>query len=190
MKPKTKRLLAYAGAAIVALSAAPNLLQAEQQQTVTLLENVQTIKLRGAGTALQLHTTDAGPNQVNVTAEDNFGCSFGTKVTQDGAVLLIEVVKEGFRFGPWCDPDVTISMPAGLGLDIGLENLAASIQGVFGDIDIRSENSVIQFDGRADHFSMTGNKAALDLNFAAEMSRDDVQIDVDKVLSDIDFAGV
>ncbi|PRY76679.1 hypothetical protein CLV80_108143 [Yoonia maritima] len=189
MEPKTKRLFAYASAAIIVLSTAPNLLQAEQHQNVTLSGNVQTIKLRGAGTALQLHTTQPGTNQINVTAEDNIGCSFATRVSQEGDVLLIEVVKEGFRFGPWCDPDLAIAMPAGLGLDIGLENLAANIQGAFGDITIRSENSVIQFDGRADHFAMTGRKAALDLNFAAEMSRDDVQINVDVVLSDIDFSG-
>jgi hypothetical protein len=189
MEPKTKRIFAYSSAAIVVLSAAPNLLQAEQHQHVTLPENVQTIKLRGAGTALQLHTTEIGATQMSVIAEDNIGCSFATKISQEGDVLLIEVIKEGFRFGPWCDPDVAISMPAGLGLDIGLENLAANIQGAFGDIKIRSENSVVQFDGRADHFVMTGEKAALDLNFAAEMSRDDVQIDVDVVLSDIDFAG-
>jgi len=186
MTPKTKYILGVASAAIVILSATPRLAQSGENHVIPLAQDVRTITLRGAGTALKLETSDT--KTINLETEDSFGCTLKADIEQKGDVLEINVVKGGFRIGFWCDPDVIVAIPDNLGLDIGLENLAADISGKFADVKIRSGQSVINFEGSATHFAMTGDRAAVRLNFSAEMPRDAVKIDVGTLLSDINFA--
>ena len=179
-------LIAAACGALMALSAAA---QADDAHSYPLADAVHTVRLQGAGTALQVKTRAASDRQLDVIAEDNFGCTLSTRMRQQDDVLVVEVIAGGWRFGPWCDPDLIVTLPEGLALDIGLENLAADIRGVYGPVNITSQNSVIQFAGSASGFEVSGRRAALRLSFPPEMARDAVKIDVGLVMSDITFDG-
>lgn len=182
----TPRHLALTCTFLAALT--PLAVQADDTQTRTLAENVTGLRLHGAGTALQVKTV-AG-RALSIETEDSFGCTLSATLTeQEGGILAVEVVAGGWRFGPWCDPDVTLSMPEGLALEIGLENLAADINGHFGAISITSQSSVVQFEGRASGFQVNGRQAALRLNFPPDMAREAVRIDVPLLMSEISFEG-
>lgn len=176
-------------AACGALMALPLAALAGDAHSLRLSDAVQTVRLQGAGTALQVKTSAAADRQLDVAAEDNFGCTLSTRMQEQGDVLVVEVIAGGWRFGPWCDPDLTVTLPEGLALDIGLENLAADIRGVYGPVNITSQNSVIQFAGSASGFEVSGRRAALRLSFPPDMARDAVKIDVGLVMSDITFDG-
>lgn len=190
MKRNTKITLAVLSAAVVLLSAAPRLVQAEDQQTIALDSAIATVILKGDGTALRLNTHAGDAREAMLTTEDNIGCALTSSVRTEGDQLLISVEKGPMRIGFWCDPDVTLSLPQGLNLDIALSNLAADIKGSFERVSIRTGQSVIDFDGRAEHFILEGRRAAVRLNFARDMPRDAVELDVDTILSQVTFNGV
>lgn len=182
---KASLLVATCGA----LFTLPLSVQADDVQTVHLSGAVHTIRLQGAGTGLQVDTRASSDRRLEVLAEDNIGCAFSTRLTEQDGVLVVDVIAGGWRFGPWCDPDVRVTLPEGLALDIRLEKLAADIRGAYGDVSIKSPNSVIHFAGSASAFDISGHRAALKLSFPADMARDDVKIDVGLLMSDITFDG-
>ncbi|WP_065330634.1 hypothetical protein [Tritonibacter mobilis] len=190
MKRKTKITLAALSAALVVLSAAPRLVQAEDSQTIALKDAIRTVVLHGDGTALKLTTHAGTTREALLITEDNIGCPLTTSVQADGDQLQISVEKGPMRIGFWCDPDVTLSLPEGLNLEIGLSNLAADIKGSFERVSIRTGQSVIDFDGRAAHFTLEGRRAAVRLNFPRDMPREAVELDVDTILSQVTFNGV
>lgn len=189
MERKTKILLGVACAAVVVLSAAPRLINAEEHQAMSLPAAITTVALHGDGAALRLGTHTDGERTLDVVTEDNIGCPITSTLVPNGDTLEIHVKKSGARFGPWCDPDVTVSLPEGLNLTIGLDNLAAEIKGTFEDVAIRTGQSVVDFDGRATHFQMQGDRAAVRLNFAMDMAREAVDIDVGSIMSQVTFTG-
>lgn len=190
MKRKTKITLAALSAALVVLSAAPRLVHAEDSQTIALKDVIGTVILHGDGTALKLRTHDSARREARITTEDNIGCPLTSSVHTEGDQLQILVKKGPMRIGFWCDPDVTLSLPAGMNLEIGLSNLAADIKGSFEQVLIRTGQSVIDFDGRAAHFTLEGRRAAVRLNFPRDMPREAVELDVDTILSQVTFNGV
>jgi len=190
MNRKTKITLAAVSAALVVLSAAPRLVQASDSQSVPLAEAIRTVILQGDGTALKLTTHSGDQREARITTEDNIGCAITSTVRTEGDQLRISVEKGRMRIGFWCDPDVTLSLPAGLNLDIGLSNLAADIKGSYDQVKIRTGQSVIDFDGSAEHFALQGRRAAVRLNFPRDMPREAVELDVDTILSHVTFNGV
>ncbi|WP_293577473.1 hypothetical protein [Phaeobacter sp.] len=190
MKRNTKITLGVLSAAVVLLSAGPRLVQAEDHQTVPIDDLISTVILEGDGTALRLTTHEGTDREARLTTEDNIGCALSSSVRSEGDQLLISIEKGPMRIGFWCDPDVTLSLPAGLNLDIALSNLAADIKGSFEHVSIRTSQSVIDFDGRAEHFTLEGRRAAVRLNFSRDMPRDAVELDVDTIMSQVTFNGV
>ncbi|MCG7622227.1 hypothetical protein [Epibacterium sp. Ofav1-8] len=189
MKRKTKITLASISAALVVLSAAPRLVQAEDDQSIPLSAAIRTVILHGDGTALKLTTHADDVREARITTEDNIGCAITSTVETVGDQLKISVEKGRMRVGFWCDPDVTLSLPAGLSLEIGLTNLAADIRGTYDQVQIRTGQSVIDFDGAAEHFTLHGRRAAVRLNFPRDMPREAVELDVDTILSHVTFNG-
>ncbi|MBT9386252.1 hypothetical protein KM176_20445 [Pseudooceanicola sp. CBS1P-1] len=157
------------------------------RQTTTLPDTIRKVRLAGDGTALALSTGSG--RALDVSAEDSFGCQLTASLRQEGDTLEITVSKGGLRLGFWCDPDVTVVMPENMDLDIALQDLAADLGGDFSDVSITSANSVVNFDGSAAHFSLSGKRAAVKLNFAPDMARDAVKLDVKSLLSQVSFKG-
>ena len=112
MKRKTKITLAALSAALVVLSAAPRLVQAEDSQTIALKDAIRTVVLHGDGTALKLTTHEGTTREALLITEDNIGCPLTSSVQADGDQLQISVQKGPMRIGFWCDPDVTLSLPS------------------------------------------------------------------------------
>ncbi|MGL6211421.1 MAG: hypothetical protein ACRC14_16480, partial [Paracoccaceae bacterium] len=63
------------------------------------------------------------------------------------------------------------------------------IRGDFSGIDIDAGMSVVNFTGRTTRFHMTGVTSIARLNFAADMKREDVDIDVPALMSHVSFDG-
>ena len=189
MDRKTKILLAAAGATLAMLGAAPHLVQADANQTLRLAPEMRSVALLGDGTALDLTTHDAQDRGVTLSTEDSFGCATRATLVPTGDRLEIHVEKGPYLRAPWCDPAVTLSVPEGIDLTIGLDKMAASITGSYGDVDIRTGQSLLDFDGSAAHFHMQGHRAALRLTLPHDMPRDAVELDVSSALSQVRFTG-
>lgn len=164
-----------------------NRLRHEEHQTISLNHDVGRVELRGTGVPLHLATGEVATHDIKLETSDRFGCSLHARANQNGKTVAIEIIKGDFR--PfWCDPDVRITLPQTMNIDIGLEQLAADISGNYSDIHIRSRHAVINFDSSATHFAMQGHDAAVRLNFTSFIPRDAVQLDVDHLAQSVNFS--
>lgn len=166
----------------------PDILSHSVTKQVLLPEKTTTIVMRGGGTALKLssHKTGSQP-LVSIETEDKVGCGLETKVGANGETFEINVIKSDYRVRVWCDPDIIVSVPENLDMMLDLENLAADISGVYGDFGLKSGQSVINFDGIAKRFTMTGDRAIVRLNFQEYLPRDALTLDVGAIMSSVTF---
>jgi hypothetical protein len=187
---RTKPLLAavatfFVGSCIAACGSA----KAQEVQFVSVGEKVQTIALNGVETALRFYTSDLGGRQLRIETENSFACQLKAQIRQDADVLTIELVGNSPWMRWWCEPKVTIVAPSAMNVTVQLHNIVVDMTGAYRDVKIRSDQSVINFQGRADHFLLEGATALVNLAFAASMPRDAVNLKVKTLVSRLDFNG-
>ena len=175
------------GCAVALGSLAPAF--AADRQVMPLDDTVTAIRLVGAETALLVRADSDADGAVSVMTENSIGCGLDARLTRDGSTLVITISKSGVTARWWCDPDLTVHLPNGLDLSVGLDNFVGDIRGDFAGIDIDSGMSIVNFTGRATRFHMKGAASIARLNFAADMRREDVDIDVPSLMSHVSFSG-
>ncbi len=189
MNRKTKIVLSMLAAVLVLGLVVPRFWQIERKHELTLPDDLRTIALFAQDATLRLRTTPELPRNLVLHNANRFGCAVDAQIVLEDDRLEIHLEKGLISFRLWCDPQMTLNLPPDLDLDMGLDKLVADIAGDFGDIMINVENAALDFDGTARAFAMQGHRAAVQLNFASDMSRDAIALKVDSLISRISFGG-
>lgn len=102
--------------------------------------------------------------------------------------MTIKFERRGsWRLG-WCDPAATLRLPSSMNISVKMDRLAGDFVGQFKDFSITSEKSVVYFDGSVSRFDLVGEMAAVYLKFDADVPKENIRINVEKLVSNINLA--
>ncbi|GHB41007.1 hypothetical protein GCM10007094_33060 [Pseudovibrio japonicus] len=153
-------------------------------------QGVHSVEISGSSLGLRIIGDDASVSDINLETSDVRGCSLTAKTAQtpDG-VLTIEFERRRSWGLGWCDPTATLRLPSTMNVTVKMDNVAGEFAGLFDAFSVASEKAVIYFNGGVSSFDLTGEMAAVYLKFDADVPRENVRINVDKLVSNISLMG-
>ncbi|SDR47392.1 hypothetical protein [Pseudovibrio sp. Tun.PSC04-5.I4] len=160
----------------------------ESHQTLNP-DGIKAIEIVGSNTGLRLVGESEGTSRISVNTSDAMGCSLTANTSKANGVLTIELERSGgWPFG-WCDPEASIVLPNRIDVAVKLDKLAGDFSGSFNTFSVKAEKSVIYFVGDVSSFDLSGDMAAVYLKFAEGVSKENIHLNVDKLVSDMNFTG-
>ena len=165
------------------------------------VETARSITITGANVPLRIMGPDSSrdvsssdgtiDDTVQVIAKNRPGCGITAQIRRDGETLAVDISKNAIPLAWWCNNGekvkVMVVPPVPLRLEVDKKDLLADIEGVFRAVNINGLNAVVNFDGVTDRFQMRADHAVVNLDFAADMARDAIVLDVESLVSHVTF---
>ncbi|SFK93731.1 hypothetical protein SAMN04488518_11214 [Pseudovibrio ascidiaceicola] len=186
IKHSTKALIAVGVIAIAAYATFSTGMETSQVLTPA---GVHSIKIAGSNLGLRIVGDTSGSSDIKLETSDARGCSLTATTSQsEDGLLTIQFERRGSWGIGWCDPAATLRLPKPMNVNVKMDRLAGDFVGRFKEVAIASEKSVIHFDGSVSRFDLAGEIAAVYLKFDADVPKENIRINVDKLVSDINIA--
>ncbi len=161
------------------------------ETTQTLVpKGVHSVEISGSSLGLRIVGEDASVSDINLETSDARGCSLTAKTTQtpDGVLAIQFERSRSWSLG-WCDPAATLRLPSTMNVSVNMDKVAGDFVGSFAAFTVAAEKAVIYFNGGVSSFDLTGEMAAVYLKFDADVQRENIRINVDKLVSNISLMG-
>jgi len=151
---------------------------------------VHSVEISGSSLGLRIVGEDASVSGIMLETSDSRGCSLTAKTSQtpEGVLAIQFERRQSWGLG-WCDPSATLRLPSTMNVSVKMDKVAGDFVGSFDAFSVTSEKSVIYFNGGVSSFDLTGEMAAVYLKFDADVQRENVHINVDKLVSNISLMG-
>ncbi|KZK84692.1 hypothetical protein PsAD13_02157 [Pseudovibrio sp. Ad13] len=185
-KHSTKALIAIG---VIAIAAYVTFSTGMETSETLSPEGVHSIEISGSNLGLRIVGGNSSSSDIKLDTSDARGCSLTatTSKNEDGLMTIKFERRGSWRLG-WCDPAATLRLPNSMNISVKMDRLAGDFVGQFKDFAITSEKSVIYFDGIVSRFDLVGEMAAVYLKFDADVPKENIRINVEKLVSSINLA--
>lgn len=169
---------------LVAMSLSGNATESE----VLEAPDASGLRILGDSVALAVSTEKTEKNQVRVKTSDYKWCDLKAHLSDNGVEVTIEMERSTWSAFGLCDPEATVALPASWSLDVALDAMAAHLTGNYEQVRLETDRAALHFSGSANAFELIADAAVVYLDFLAPITKAAVNIDVDKLVSSINYA--
>ena len=179
----TKILIAIAVIAVAAYATVST--GSESTQSLSS-QQVEKVRITGSNLGLRIVGANSSNSQIQLETSDARGCSLTAEAThiEDGS-LGIHFKRRGSWLLGWCDPSAVLRLPRPMDVSVEMDKLAGDFVGQFGEFSVSAEKSVIYFKGDVSSFELDGEMAAVYLKFSADVPKENIRINVEKLISNV-----
>ncbi|WP_102867413.1 hypothetical protein [Pseudovibrio exalbescens] len=146
------------------------------------------LRILGDSVALAVNTEKADKNQIRVKTSDYKWCDLKAHLSDNGVEVTIEMERSAWSALGLCDPEATVELPESWSLDVALDAMAAHLTGNYEQVRLKTDRAALHFSGSADAFELIADAAVVYLDFLAPITEAAVNIEVNKLVSSINYA--